>query len=196
MRVIPVAKQFPDINDNHQAFILRQHMFFVASAVPGARVNVSPRSTASLRLLGPVKVAYLDRTGSGNETAAHIRAGGRVTIMFCAFEGAPSILRLYGRGTVHHRRGQGFAHLLASHFGGEAPLGTRQIVTLDVELVQTSCGFGVPLFDYQGERTAMDKWADARGEAGIDAYWREKNVRSIDGLPTGLFEDKETPVTA
>ncbi len=118
-----MAKQFPDINDNHQAFILRQHMFFVASAVPGAWVNVSPRGTASLRLLGPAKVAYLDRTGSGNETAAHIRAGGRVTMMFCAFEGAPSILRLYGRGTVHHRRGQEFTRLLASHFGGRHHLG-------------------------------------------------------------------------
>lgn len=191
-----MAKQFPDINDDRQAFTQRQHMFFVVSAAPGTWVNVSPRSTASLRLLGPAKVAYLDRTGSGNETAAQIRAGGRVTIMFCALERTPSILRLYGCGTVHPRRGQEFTRLLATHFEGEAPLGMRQIVTLDIESVQTSCGFGAPLFDYQSERTAMDKWADTRGEAGIDAYWREKNVRSIDGLPTGLFEDEESSVTA
>ena len=189
-----MAKQFPSIGDDHRAFILRQHIFFVASAASGTRVNVSPRSTNSLRLLGPNEVAYLDRTGSGNETAAHIRAGGRVTIMFCAFEGAPSIMRLYGRGAVHHRRGREFARLLGEQFGSDEPLGTRQIVTLAVEFVQTSCGFGVPFFEHQGERTAMDKWANARGAAGIDAYWREKNVRSIDGLPTGLFEDEEAAV--
>ncbi len=146
-----MAKQFPDINDDRQAFTQRQHMFFVVSAAPGTWVNVSPRSTASLRLLGPAKVAYLDRTGSGNETAAQIRAGGRVTIMFCALERTPSILRLYGCGTVHPRRGQEFTRLLATHFEGEAPLGMRQIVTLDIESVQTSCGFGAPLFDYQSE---------------------------------------------
>jgi len=190
----PLAKQFPSISNDHRAFILRQHVFFVASAASGTRVNVSPRGVDSLRLLGLNRVAYLDRTGSGNETAAHIRAGGRMTIMFCAFEGPPSILRLYGYGTVHHRRSRKFARLLAEQFGGKAPLGTRQIVSLDIDLVQTSCGFGVPFFDYQGERTAMDKWANATGEAGIDAYWREKNVRSIDGLPTGLFEDEKAPV--
>ena len=185
-----MAKQFPSIGDDHRAFILRQRIFFAASAAPGTHVNVSPREAGSLRLLGPGSVAYLDRTGSGNETAAHARAGGRVTVMFCAFEGPPLILRLYGRAHVHHRHGPAFARLLDERFGGEAPLGTRQIVTVEVELVQTSCGFGVPLFEHQGERTAMDAWAARKGEAGIDAYWREKNVRSIDGLPTGLFEDE------
>lgn len=189
-----MAKQFPSMGDDHRAFVLRQHIFFVASAVPGTHVNVSPRDMRSFRLLGPSRIAYLDRTGSGNETAAHIRAGGRMTIMFCAFEGPPLILRLYGCGTVHHRRSREFARLLEEVFGGEAPLGTRQIVSLAVELVQTSCGFGVPFFEYQGERTAMDKWANAKGEAAINDYWREKNVRSIDGLPTGLFEDEEAAV--
>ena len=185
-----MAKQFPSINDDHRAFIRRQRIFFVASAAPGTHVNVSPREAGSLRVLGPDTVAYLDRTGSGNETAAHARADGRVTVMFCAFEGPPLILRLYGRARVHHRRGAAFARLLEEQFGGDAPLGTRQIVTVEVELVQTSCGFGVPLFEHQGERTLMDAWAARKGEAGIDAYWREKNVRSIDGLPTGLFEDE------
>ena len=185
-----MAKQYPSISGAHRDFISRQRLFFVASAAPGSRVNVSPRSTDSLRLLGANAVAYLDRTGSGNETAAHIRAGGRVTVMFCAFDGLPSILRLYGHGVVHRRSGETYGRLLDEEFGGEAPLGTRQIVTLDVDLVQTSCGFGVPLFEYRGERAAMDRWAEAKGEAGIDAYWREKNVSSIDGLPTGLFEEE------
>ncbi len=190
-----LAKQFSRIEGEHRAFILRQRIFFVASSSSGTRVNVSPRSTDCLRLLGPNRVAYLDRTGSGNETAAHIRAGGPMTIMVCAFEGPPLILRLYGRGTVHHRKSDGFARLLQDWFGGEAPLGTRQIVSLDIDLVQTSCGFGVPFFDHRGERHVMDKWADAKGEAGTDAYWREKNMRSIDGLPTGLFEDEEEPAS-
>ena len=189
-----MAKRFPSIGDEHRAFIQRQHIFFVASAVVGTRVNLSPRSTEHFRLLGPGRVAYLDRTGSGNETAAHIHAHGQVTIMFCAFEGAPSILRLYCRGQVSHRNSQSFATLLTEHFGDSQPLGTRQIVMLDVDLVQTSCGFGVPFFDFQGERAAMDKWANAKGQAGLDAYWHEKNVRSIDGLPTHLFEDEKAAV--
>ncbi len=181
-----MAKQFPSIGEAHREFVARQHVFFVASAAADSRVNVSPRSTDCLRVLGPSAVAYLDRTGSGNETAAHILAGGRVTIMFCAVAGAPSILRLYGRGTIHGRRDTSFRAIVDRHFSGLAPLGTRQIVELAVELVQTSCGFGVPLLDYAGERDAMDRWAEHRGKDGIEAYWRTNNVASIDGLPTGL----------
>jgi Pyridoxamine 5'-phosphate oxidase len=186
--VAPMAKQFREIEAAHAAFIAKQHIFFVASAAGGSHVNLSPRSTDSLRVLGPQAVAYLDRTGSGNETAAHIRAGGRITIMLCAFDGAPLILRLYGRGTVHRRSTAAFADLLGAHFGDVAPLGTRQIVSLEVELVQTSCGFGVPLFDYRAERDVLDRWAERKGEAGIESYWREKNLTSLDGLPTGLLE--------
>ena len=139
-----MAKQFPCITDAHADFMARQKLFLVASAAHGSRVNISPRSTDSFRLLGPGAVAYLDRTGSGNETAAHARAGGGTTIMFCAFEGAPLILRLYGKARVHHRASNVFARLLGEHFGGISPAGTRQIVQLDVELVQTSCGYGIP----------------------------------------------------
>jgi hypothetical protein len=181
-----MARQFDAIGETHRTFILRQRIFFTASAAADSRVNVSPRSTDSFRLLGPRRVAWLDRTGSGNETAAHIRAGGRLTVMFCAFEGPPMILRLYGRGEVLHRESPGFAALLESEFGGEAPLGTRQIVALDVELVQTSCGYGVPLYEHRGERDQLDRWAAAKGPDGIEAYWREKNLFSLDGLPTGL----------
>lgn len=186
-----MAKQFAQIGDIHRDFIERQHIFFAASAAAGTRVNVSPRSTNALRVLDPNAVVYLDRTGSGNETAAHLRADGRLTLMFCAFEGPPSILRLYGRGRALKRGSRDYAHLLGAEFGDTEPLGTRQMVRLDVDLVQTSCGFGVPLFAYGGERVAMDRWAQAKGDSGLEAYWREKNTRSIDGLPTGLFDPAE-----
>jgi len=184
-----MAKQYSAITEAHREFIARQHIFFVASATGDSHVNLSPRSMDSFRLIDDNEVAYLDRTGSGNETAAHIRAGGHVTIMFCAFEGAPLILRLYGHGIVHHRDSKAFAKLLDERFGGVAPLGTRQIVSLKVEMVQTSCGFGVPLFTYEGERDMMDKWADKKGPDGIQTWWREHNVLSLDGLPTGLLEE-------
>ena len=164
-------------------------MFFTGSAAPGARVNISPRGTEALRVLTPNAVAYLDQTGSGNETAAHLRADGRLTLMFCAFEGPPMILRLYGRGRVLPRGGAEYARLLAAEFGGAEPPGARQIVALDVDLVQTSCGFGVPLFEYGGERASLTRWAEAKGEAWLEAYRREKNARSMDGLPTGFLDE-------
>src|SRR4051794_33833805 len=182
-----MAKRFPHLTDAHRNFIARQHIFFTASAAEGARVNLSPKPVEAFRVLGDNAVAYLDRTGSGNETAAHLLADGRLTIMFCSFEGAPLILRLYGRGRALHRGSDAYARLLAESFGGDEPIGARQTVVLDVDLVQTSCGFGVPLFDYQGERRNLDRWTEAKGEEGIKAYQRENNARSMDGLPTGLF---------
>ena len=181
-----MARRFEHIQEVHRTFMERQRIFFVASAAPDGHVNVSPRSTDAFRYIDARTVIYLDRTGSGNETAAHIRAGGRMTIMFCAVDGPPLILRLYGTGRVHGRRERGFSDLLAAHFGGQAPLGTRQIVSLDVELTQSSCGYGVPLFAYSGERSIMEDWAAAKGQAGIEDYWREKNLTSLDDLPTGL----------
>ena len=183
-----MAKDYVALNDNHRAFIARQHMFFTASAAAGTRINISPRSTDMFRVMGDNSVCYLDRTGSGNETSAHLRADGRLTIMFCAVEGPPLILRLYGRGRVIKRGSGEYAALLAASFAGVEPLGARQIVRLDFDLVKTSCGYGVPLMDYREERDTMDKWANAKGPQGIEAYWREKNVSSIDGLPTGMFE--------
>jgi hypothetical protein len=183
-----MAKQYDHVTDAHRDFISRQHIFFVASAAASARVNVSPRSTDMFRVLDQNTALYLDLTGSGNETAAHLRADGRLTFMFCALEGPPLILRLYGRGRVLDRSGAEFAHLLTTQFGGTAPVGARQIVRLDIDLVQTSCGFGVPLFEFQAERPSLDRWAEAKGEDGLETYRREKNVRSMDGLPTGLFD--------
>lgn len=186
-----MAKQFARIEDAHRKFIARQHIFFTASAAEGTRVNVSPRSTEALRLLDDLTAIYLDRTGSGNETAAHLLADGRLTIMFCAFDGPPVILRLYGQGRMIRRNSPEYLSLLAEHYGGEEPLGARQIIRLDIDLVQTSCGYAVPLYDYRAERPNLDRWAQAKGQEGLDAYWREKNLTSMDGLPTGLLEDAE-----
>jgi hypothetical protein len=184
-----MAKQFPQIEPAHRDFISRQHLFFTASAAPLGRVNLSPKGLHSLRVLGPNQVAYLDLTGSGNETAAHLLADGRLTIMFCAFEGAPIILRLYGRGRTVHRGSPEYKRALAETFGGDEPFAARQIVVLDVDLVHTSCGFGVPAFDYRGERDSLPRWAQSKGDEGLEAYRRNHNARSMDGLPTGLFDD-------
>ena len=186
-----MAKQFPHIEPAHAEFIGRQRIFFTASATAESRVNVSPREASALRLLGPNATCYLDQTGSGAETAAHLRADGRLTIMFCAFEGPPLILRLYGRGQSLPRGTAGYAALLAEHYAGEEPPGARQIVRLEIDLVQTSCGYGVPLFAYKGERPSLDRRAEAKGEEGLEAYRRENNARSIDGLPTGLLEEED-----
>lgn len=183
-----MAKQFSKLEPSHRDFIQRQHIFFTATAADTGRVNVSPRSTVALEVLSDNSIVYLDRTGSGNETAAHLRADGRMTIMFCAVEGPPTIMRLYGRGRIIRRKGPEYVELLSSKFGGNEPLGARQMVHLDFDLVQTSCGYGVPLYQHIGERESLDRWEQAKGADGIVAYRLEKNVRSIDGFPTGLFD--------
>ncbi|HTZ59401.1 MAG TPA: pyridoxamine 5'-phosphate oxidase family protein [Acidobacteriaceae bacterium] len=183
-----MGKQFPHIEAMHRDFILQQRIFFVASAAAEGRVNVSPKDGAALRILTPNRVIYLDQTGSGNETAAHLRANGRLTIMFCAFTGAPMILRLYGQGKILRRGSAGYRDLLSEQFPeGERP-GARHIVILEVDLVQTSCGFGVPLFEYVDERPTLTRWAIAKGEEGLEEYRQLKNAVSIDGFPAGLQE--------
>jgi Pyridoxamine 5'-phosphate oxidase len=179
-----LAKQFPSLEPAHQEFIKRQRVFFTGTAAPEGRVNVSPKGLDALRVIDAATVAYLDLTGSGNEAAAHLLADGRMTVMFCAFEGPPLILRLYGRGRSHRRGTSGYADLLP-RFGAE-PLGARQIVVLEIDLVQTSCGYGVPRLDYRGERPGLQRWAEGKGESGLEEYRREHNARSIDGLPTGF----------
>ena len=177
------------IEPAHKEFIEQQHIFFNASACADGRVNLSPRDAAALRVLDPRTVVYLDRTGSGNETAAHLLANGRLTLMFCAFEEPPMILRLYGLGRILLRAGSEYATLLESHFAGKEPPGARQMVHLDVDLVQTSCGMNVPLFDYVTDRNQLSRWAAAKGEAGLEDYRRRKNASSLDGFPTGMFEE-------
>jgi hypothetical protein len=189
-----MAKQFASMTPAHREFIARQHIFFTASATAASRVNISPRPTDALRVLDERTVAYLDLTGSGSETAAHLRTDGRITLMFCALDEPPSILRLYGRGTSLPRNNPGYSMLLASVFDNQEPLGARQIVRIDIDLVQTSCGYGVPLFDYLGERGALRRWAEHKGEAGLEEYRRQKNASSLDGLPTGLAEEETSPM--
>ncbi len=183
-----MAREYPSLTPELRAFIARQHIFFAATAAAGTRVNVSPRSTREFRVIGDNEICWLDLTGSGAETAAHLRADGRLTIMFCAFDGPPSILRLYGRGEILHRDSEEFARVLATYFGDERPVGARQIVRLAVDLVKTSCGYGVPAFNYRQERPSLDNWAANKGPQGIADYWREKNAVSMDGLPTGIVE--------
>ncbi|WP_045235135.1 hypothetical protein [Deinococcus pimensis] len=151
-----------------------------ASAAPGSHVNLSPKGLDTFRVLNDRTVAYLDLTGSGNETSAHLQAGGRLTVMFCAFEGSPLILRLYGHATVHRRGSREYAELL--RYFGDLP-GARQIVLVQVERMQTSCGFGVPRYRFEGQRDTLIRWANAKGDEGFEAYRSRHNARSIDGLP-------------
>jgi hypothetical protein len=183
-----MGQQFPAITEEHRAFIERQRVFFVASAAPKGRVNVSPKGMATLRVLGPNDVAYLDCTGSGSETRAHLLASDdkRLTIMLCAFEGPPVIMRLYGQGQSLMRGTPEYAALLP-HFE-EIP-GARQIVRLAVDLVQTSCGMGVPLFDYKEDRQNLVRHWVRQGAANLKKYWGLKNTKSIDGLPTAFEPD-------
>jgi len=181
-----MAKFYPELNDDHRAFIARQPIFFTASAAATGHINLSPKGMDSLRCLDARTVAYLDVTGSGNETAAHLRADGRLTLMFCSFDTQPLILRLYGRGRVI-RPQDGEWDSLFGHFD---PLpGARQIMVMDVEAVQTSCGYGVPRMALIGERDTLRRWAENKGQQGLQDYWRDKNQTSIDGLPTRLLEE-------
>ena len=182
-----MARTYPAITDELRAFIEAQQMFFVASAPLAAsgHVNVSPKGLDSLRVLGPLRVAYLDLTGSGNETSAHLRENGRLTLMFCAFAGPPRILRLYGTGATALPGSAAWAEL-RSLFPGHP--GARQLIVADIARVQTSCGFGVPLYEYAGQRETLPKWAETKGEQGLETYREQKNACSIDGLPTPLGE--------
>jgi hypothetical protein len=182
-----VAKRFERIEEAHRRFIERQKIFFTGSAAAQGRVNVSPKGLDTLRVLGSNRVAYLDLTGSGNEAAAHLRASGRITLMFCAFEGPPMILRLYGQGRVLPRGGAAYDELLPRW--GSEPWGARQIILVEVDLVQTSCGYAVPRYEFQGERPNLARWAEARSEEQLAAYRREHNARSIDGLPTATASE-------
>jgi hypothetical protein len=178
-----MAEQFSALTADHAVFIEAQHLFFVGTAAADGRVNVSPKGTDSLRVLGPNQVVWLNLTGSGNETAAHLLRIDRMTLMFCSFDRQPLILRLYGRARAVHPQDAEWTEL-AGLFG--APIGSRQCFVLDIELVQTSCGFAVPVYSYEGERRTLSQWAEKRGEAGIRAYWQEKNRFSIDGFATGI----------
>lgn len=183
-----MGKVFPAITDELRRFIEQQPVFFVATAPLSAdgHVNLSPKGLETFAVLSASEVAYLDLTGSGNETSAHLLENGRITFMFCSFSGPPRILRLYGRGRTVLPADEQWAALRAN-FGEFS--GVRQIVTATIGRVQTSCGFGVPLMELQGPRDTLLRWADARGPDGLAVYRARNNWASIDGLPTPLSTD-------
>ena len=182
-----MAKFYDHITEDLQAFISKQHIFFVATAPLSAEghVNLSPKGYNSFRILSDHQVAYLDMTGSGNETSAHLAENGRITFMWCSFDTAPMILRLYGQGRVV-LPGSAAWDELSPRF--ELLPGARQIITASIDLAQTSCGFAIPFYEYTGERDTLVKWAEARGSDGLVAYHQQKNACSLDELPTPLGE--------
>ena len=180
-----MAKRYDALSEAHLAFITQQQLFFVGTATADSRVNVSPKGMDSLRVLDKNRLAWLNVTGSGNESAAHVQLCPRMSIMFCAFAGDPLILRLYGNARVIHRNDPEWQTL----FPLFTPLpGARQIFELVVDLVQTSCGMGVPYYTYDGEREQLNDWAIKKGETGLQQYWKDKNQLTIDQLPTHIIE--------
>ncbi len=177
-----MAERFGSLSDELAQWWREQPLFFVATAPVGAdgHVNLSPKGYDTLRIFGRNRVAYLDLTGSGVETIAHLRDNGRITLMACAFSGNPRISRIYGRGTVHPLGSDEFDAL-----AGEFPVlpGRRAIIEIDVERVTTSCGYAVPLMDLVDDRDRLIDWAEKRGDDGIVDYWKSKNATSVDGLP-------------
>ncbi len=188
-----MGKRFTEIGAERKDFIEKQKMFFVGSAAPDGRVNVSPKGMDSLRVLDDNRVVWLNLTGSGNETAAHMAENDRMTLMFCAFEGSPFILRLFGHANVIHPRDPEWDQLYP--LLPDIP-GARQIFDMQVDLVQESCGNAVPLFDFTEQRDILERWAERRGEQGLHEYWEERNQESIDGKPTNIIADSIGASTA
>ena len=179
-----MAERFTALEDKHVEFIHNQQLFFVGTAGAEGFVNVSPKGMDSFRVLDRASVAWLNLTGSGNETAAHVLENGRMTVMFCSFDKQPLILRLYGKARAIHPRDGEWDRLLALF--PDYP-GARQVFELELELVQTSCGYAVPYYEFGGARPTLEKWAENHGESGIAAYWKKTNSRSLNGRETGIL---------
>ena len=177
-----MGKVFDGIDEKLAAWIAAQRVFFVATAPrgDGGHVNLSPKGLDSFAILGPRSVAYLDLVGSGAETLAHLRENGRITFMFCAFEGLPRIVRLYGRGEAIEPGDAGW-DALAAQFPGHAS--TRSIIRAELSRIADSCGYGVPLYQYKSERSQLGEWAERKGPEGLRTYQLERNRESLDGLP-------------
>lgn len=181
-----MAKTFEGIDPKLRAFIDRQKMFFVATAplTPDGHVNLSPKGLGgTFAVLDDRTIAYLDLTGSGVETIAHLRENGRICVMFCAFEGPPRIVRVHGTGDVVEPSDEEFESLRA-HFDDYPAV--RSIIRVRASRISDSCGYGVPLYDYEGERDQLQRWADRKGDDGIVQYQRDNNAESLDGLPSLL----------
>ena len=180
-----MAEQFPGFETPHLKLIEESPVFFVATAPPEGRINLSPKGYDSMRVLGPNRLIWRNITGSGNETAGHLRLDDRMTVMWCSFATRPLILRAYGRARAVHEGDADWADL-----DGRFPPhpGARQVFDMAVEMVQTSCGYAVPLADGMREREALHKWSEDKGRDGVREVWARANATTIDGLPTGVPE--------
>ncbi|MDI3335045.1 pyridoxamine 5'-phosphate oxidase family protein [Defluviimonas aestuarii] len=178
-----MAKKFDRLAQSHRTFIEAQHLFFVATAAPTGRVNTSPKGTDSLRVMDSRRIIWRNSTGSGNESAGHILLSPRMTLMWCSFDEKPLILRAYGTATALHPGDDDWSDLNALF---PPDIAARQIFDLSIDLVQTSCGFGVPRMTYEGERPDADEWSEKKGPQGIREYWAETNRQTLDGFPTGI----------
>ena len=181
-----MGKKYSEISDDHRQLILKQKVFFVATSAPGCRINLSSKGMDSFRIIDANHVLWMNLTGSGNETAAHLPEDDRMTIMFCSFDENPKILRLYGHAKIIHPRDERWTSLV----GYFPPMpGQRQIVDMQVDLVHTSCGFGVPLYDFQDEREMLTNWSNKKGDTGIRKYWEDRNQLSLDDKPTHILDE-------
>jgi Pyridoxamine 5'-phosphate oxidase len=178
-----MGKRYTELQPDQTAFIAQQHLFFVATAPVTGRVNLSPKGMDALRVISPTRILWLNLTGSGNETAAHLAHDPRMTLMWCGFEKRPLILRAYGTARAIHLNHVDWS-ALAAHLPDQP--GARQIMDVTIDLVQSSCGFAVPFMDFAGERTVLHDWALDKGEDGLRDYWRTRNTETIDGAPTGI----------
>jgi hypothetical protein len=179
-----MGQRFTELSSKHLEFIAEQRIFFVGTATTDSRVNISPKGMDSLKVLGSNRVVWLNVTGSGNETSAHVQQTPRMTIMFCAFDGRPLILRLYGIAKVVHKTDPEWSSLIPLF----KPLpGARQIFDVTLDLVQTSCGMSVPFCNYVDDRELLSDWASKKGEEELRRYWEEKNQTSLDGIPTNIL---------
>ncbi|MFT3679574.1 MAG: pyridoxamine 5'-phosphate oxidase family protein [Ferruginibacter sp.] len=180
-----MGKFHESIKPPHKKFIEEQHIFFVATAPLSTegRINLSPKGLDCFRVINEQKVAYMDLISSGNETSAHTHENGRITFMFCSFGETPNILRLYGKGAAVLRDTPDW-EIYAAHF--TIYPSTRQLIVADIDLVQTSCGFGVPMFEFKNDRDIHFEWAEKKGAEGLQQYIQDNNLKSLDGLPTDI----------
>jgi len=180
-----MAEQFSELTDSLVRFIEKQPVYSTGTAGADGRVNVSPKGGDSLRVLSANRLVWQNLTGSGNETAAHLLGNNRMTLMFCAFDKKPLILRVYGTATAIHPRDPQWQSYVDAF---PQNLGTRQFFVMDIDLVQTSCGFAVPRMDFIAHRDTLNTWTEKKGESGINDYWRKVNRLSIDGFDTGIVD--------
>ena len=180
-----MGQKYSELNDQHITFITEQKIYFVGTAAETGSVNVSPKGGDTLRVINSKEIAWLNLTGSGNESASHVLQTPRMTVMFCSFEGKPLILRAYGNARVLHQKDKEW-----KKYNSKFPLSVaaRQIFILDIHLVQSSCGMSVPYFSYNCDRDDLAKWSEKQGTDGIEQYWVKKNQKSIDGFKTDIIE--------